>query len=35
MLSDLTPEEKMQLDTKKGINFKLRDRLVLDEQVKK
>ena len=35
MLSDLTPKEKMQLDTQKGLHFGLREHIdmVIEEQV--
>ena len=33
MLSDLTPKEKMRLDTHNGLHFKLREHMVLKEQV--
>ena len=33
MLSDLTPKEKMQLDTQKRLQYKLKEKLVHKEQV--
>ena len=33
MLSDMTPKEKMQLDTQKRLQYNLKDKLVLKEQV--
>ena len=33
MLSEMTPKEKMRLDTQKGLNWALRELMVLKEQV--
>ena len=33
MLSEMTPKEKMRLDIQKGLNWALREHMVLKEQV--